>query len=283
LMFRTTPPIVVRLQSQFAELSPALARVAKHIINYPSETTTLSIEALSQITESGEASIVRLAHILGFVSFRSFKLALAAQCGAPAQDLQGGEVADEVERLRRDMSDNLEGAARLLDRNILRNAATALVLRRHANIYGGGVSAMVGDILAAKLLRAGIWATSYRDSNVALEVMAPASRDAVAIAISDSGSTLETVRLLRAARAAGALTVAITSRPSSPIAGHADLVLLTAPMAQPPSAGFVTSVVAQFFVLQALVDSVAATLAGANQSTAKRPTSGLAVKRSPRR
>jgi DNA-binding MurR/RpiR family transcriptional regulator len=270
------------LQSQFAELSPALARVAKHIINYPSETTTLSIEALSQITESGEASIVRLAHILGFVSFRSFKLALAAQCGAPAQDLQGGEV-DEVERLRRDMSDNLEGAARLLDRNILRNAAAALVLRRHANIYGGGVSAMVGDILAAKLLRAGIWATSYRDSNVALEVMAPASRDAVAIAISDSGSTLETVRLLRAARAAGALTVAITSRPSSPIAGHADLVLLTAPMAQPPSAGFVTSVVAQFFVLQALVDSVAATLAGANQSTAKRPTSGLAVKRSPRR
>ena len=281
-MFRTTPPIVVRLQSQFAELSPALARVAKHIINYPSETTTLSIEALSQITESGEASIVRLAHILGFVSFRSFKLALAAQCGAPAQDLQGGEV-DEVERLRRDMSDNLEGAARLLDRNILRNAAAALVLRRHANIYGGGVSAMVGDILAAKLLRAGIWATSYRDSNVALEVMAPASRDAVAIAISDSGSTLETVRLLRAARAAGALTVAITSRPSSPIAGHADLVLLTAPMAQPPSAGFVTSVVAQFFVLQALVDSVAATLAGANQSTAKRPASGLALKRSPRR
>jgi hypothetical protein len=48
---KATPPIVVRLQSQFAELSPALARVAKHVINYPNETTGLSIEALSRVTE----------------------------------------------------------------------------------------------------------------------------------------------------------------------------------------------------------------------------------------
>jgi DNA-binding MurR/RpiR family transcriptional regulator len=281
-MSRTFPPIVVRLQSQFAELPPALARVAKHVINYPAETTTLSIEALSQITESGQASIVRLAHILGFTSFRSFKLALAAQCGAPTQQVQGDKLADDVERLRRDMSDNLDGAASLLDRGILRNAAAALVRRRHANIYGGGVSAMVGDILAVKLLRCGIWATSYRDNNVGLEVMAPVSRDAVAIAISDSGSTLETVRLLRAARAAGALTVAITSRPSSPLAGHADLVLLTAPIVQPASPGFVTSIVAQIFVLQALVDSVTASLAAAIQPATQKSNSGPAVRRLPR-
>ncbi|HTI00971.1 MAG TPA: hypothetical protein VL752_08495, partial [Acidisoma sp.] len=78
---KATPPIVVRLQAQFAELPPALARVAKHVINYPLETTGLSIEALSRVTESGQASIVRLVHNLGFESFRSFKLALAAQCG----------------------------------------------------------------------------------------------------------------------------------------------------------------------------------------------------------
>ena len=254
---KATPPVVVRLQAQFAELPPALARVAKHVINYPSETTMLSIEALSRVTESGQASIVRLVHILGFESFRAFKLALAAQCGASGGRGAEDTTVDEVDRLRREMAESLDGTGTLLDRAALQQAAQAIVLSRHVNIYGGGVSAMVGDILAAKLLRAGIWALSYGDNNIGLEVVGPVSRDAVAIAISDTGTTVETVRLLRAARAAGAITIAVTSGRSSPVAGQADLVLLTAPIAQPPSPGFVTTLVAQIFVAQALVEAVA--------------------------
>ena len=260
---KATPPIVVRLQSQFAELSPALARVAKHVINYPTETTGLSIEALSRVTESGQASIVRLVHNLGFESFRVFKLALAAQCGASVLEGANSGTIDEVDRLRREMAESLDGTGALLDRAVLQQAAEAILSSRHVNIYGGGVSAMVGDILAAKLLRAGVWAICYGDNNIGLEVIGPVSRDAVAIAISDSGATMETVRLLRAARAAGAITVAITSGRSSPIVAQADLVLLTAPIAQPPSPGFVTTIVAQIFVAQALVEAVASKIASA--------------------
>lgn len=256
---KVAPPIVVRLQAQFAELPPALARVAKHVINYPLETTTLSIEALSQVTESGQASIVRLVHNLGFESFRSFKLALAAQCGGRAHAAPAADAAaDAVARLQREMAESLDRTGVLLDRATLSLVARAVAEARHVNIYGGGVSAMVGDILAAKLLRAGIWAVCYADANVGLEVIGPVSREAVAIAISDSGTTMETVRLLRAARAAGARTVAITSWPASPLATHADHLLLTSPIAQPPSSGFVTSLVAQIFVLQALVEAIGA-------------------------
>jgi RpiR family transcriptional regulator, carbohydrate utilization regulator len=254
---KATPPIVVRLQSQFAEFPPALARVAKHVINYPAETTGLSIEALSRVTESGQASIVRLVHMLGFESFRAFKLALAVQCGAARAEGEDATTGDEVGRLRRDMVESLDGTGALLDRAALLQAAQAIVSSRHVNIYGGGVSAMVGDILAAKLLRAGVWAICYGDNNIGLEVIGPVSRDAVAIAISDSGATVETVRLLRAARAAGAITIAITSGRTSPVTAQADLVLLTAPIAQPPSPGFVTTIVAQIFVAQALVEAVA--------------------------
>ena len=260
---RTNPPIVVRLQSQFAELPPALARVAKHVINYPAETTALSIEALSRVTESGQASIVRLVHILGFESFKVFKLALAAQCGATSDDGGGRVSVDEVDRLRREMAESLDRTGTLLDRAVLLQAAQAIIVSRHVNIYAGGVSAMVGDILAAKLLRAGVWALCYGDSNIGLEVVGPVSRDAVAIAISDSGTTVETVRLLRAARAAGAITIAITSGRSSPVAAQADLVLLTAQIVQPPSPGFVTTIVAQIFVAQALVEAVASKTASA--------------------
>lgn len=256
-----TPPIVVRLQAQFAELPPALARVAKHVINYPLETTGLSIEALSRVTESGQASIVRLVHNLGFKSFRSFKLALAAQCGGGTAAGVPPQTGDAVERLRQEMAESLDRTGILLDRAALDRVARTIAAARHVNIYGGGVSAMVGEILAAKLLRAGIWAVSYTDANLGLEVIGPVSRDAVAIAISDSGTTMEIVRLLRAARAAGAQTVAITSWPASPLVAHADHLLLTSPIAQPPSPGFVTSLVAQIFVLQALVEALGTAMA----------------------
>ncbi len=255
------PPILARLNAYFADLPPALARVAKHVINYPSETTTLSIEALSEVTESGQASVIRLMQMLGFTGFRAFKLALSAQLGAAARPSEGVDPIDAVQRLRHEMVGSLEATAALVDRSCLHAAAAAIVARRHVNIYAGGVSAMVGNVLAAKLLRAGVWALCYADANVGLEVVAPASRNAVAIALSDSGATPEPVRMLRAARAAGAATVAITSRPASPVVAHADIVLLTAPIAQPPSRGFVTSIAAQVFVVQALVEQVAARLA----------------------
>ena len=254
---RVMPPIVVRLQSQFAELPPALARVAKHVINYPAETTALSIEALSQVTESGQASIVRLAHILGFESFRSFKLALAAQCGAPDATGPDLDPVDDVDRLHREMVASLDGTCASLDRRALEEAGRLISASRHVNIYGAGVSAMVGEILAAKLLRAGVWAIPFSDNNIGLEVVGPVSRGAVAIGISDSGTTLETVRMLRAAHAAGARTVVITSWPTSPIVAHAEFILQTAPVAQPPSPGFVTTLVAQILVVQALVEAVA--------------------------
>lgn len=250
-----TAPAVLRLSAGFADLPPALARIAKYIINYPGETTRLSIEALSEVTESGQASIVRLVRSLGFPGFREFKLALAAQLAAATPAADG--PTDAVQRLRRDMVESLEATAAVIDRASLRGVVGAIIRRRHVNIYAGGVSAMVGSILAAKLVRAGVWATCYADANLGLELVAPASRDAVAIALSDSGATPDPVRMLRAARAAGAATVAITSRATSPVAAHADTVLLTAPIAQPPSRGFVTSIAAQVFVVQLLAEQVA--------------------------
>lgn len=249
-------PAVLRLSAGFADLPPALARIAKYIINYPGETTRLSIEALSEVTESGQASIMRLVRSLGFPGFRAFKLALAAQLAAATHPAPDGP-ADALQRLRRDMVESLEGTAALIDRAGLREAVAAIMARRHVNIYAGGVSAMVGNILAAKLVRAGIWASCYADANLGLELVAPASRDAVAVAVSDSGATPDSVRMLRAARAAGATTVAITSRPASPVVAHADIVLLTAPISQPPSRGFVTSIAAQIFVIQLLAEQVA--------------------------
>ncbi len=168
-------PIVALLQARFTDLPPALARVAKHVINYPLETSALSIEALANVTESGEASIMRLVQMLGFSGFRVFKLALVAQCSARAATAARAPQ-DAVERLRREMVESLESSASLLDRAALLRAAQIIQRRRHVAIYGGGVSAMVGQILAAKLMRAGIWAVSHGDPNLALELMGPVSK-----------------------------------------------------------------------------------------------------------
>ena len=251
-------PIVARLKADFPDLPDALARAAKYIINYPHSATTLSIGRLAEVTESGQASIIRLCRSLGFAGFREFRVALAAQLGATAPTPQASGTAAGLDRLCADMINTLSATSDLLDRRALRAAAERIVERGRANVYGAGVSGLAGGILAAKLLRAGIWAQAFTDFNMAIEVIGPVSRDAVAIAISDSGTTPETVRALRAARAAGAATVAITSRPAGPIAAHADLLLRTAPLEQKLADGVTTSVPAQMLVIETLVGLVAA-------------------------
>lgn len=51
----------------------------------------------------------------------------------------------------------------------------------------------------------------------------PDLRDVLFVAVSQSGSSPDLVDSLAAARTCGALTVAVTNNPSSPLAGHADL------------------------------------------------------------
>jgi len=86
----------------------------------------------------------------------------------------------------------------------------------------------------------------------------------VHVAVTRSGSTLDTLHTLRLAAARGALTVAVTHATTSPVTREAHETLLTASPEHPLDGGAVGSLVAQAVLCEALTLHVTALLPGSD-------------------
>ena len=79
----------------------------------------------------------------------------------------------------------------------------------------------------------------------------------VAVALSHSGATVDTISFLDLARSAGATTIAITNHSSSPLTEAADIVLTTAARETGFRSGALGSRIAQLMVIDCLFIRVA--------------------------
>jgi DNA-binding MurR/RpiR family transcriptional regulator len=97
----------------------------------------------------------------------------------------------------------------------------------HVDIYGVVGSAMLAEELQGRLYRIGIPAHAWSEIHSGLTSAAIQDSDTVAIGISTTGRTEETIDMLSEAGRAGAFTVAITNDLTSPLAELADRSLVT--------------------------------------------------------
>jgi DNA-binding MurR/RpiR family transcriptional regulator len=116
----------------------------------------------------------------------------------------------------------------LLDMPTAQRVAKAIVKARHLDVYGVGGSALTALETEARLYRIGINVHTWAEVHNGLTSAAILDDRCVAIAISNTGRTDETIQMLSVAKASGAYTVAITANPDSPLAKVADDVLVAA-------------------------------------------------------
>ncbi len=125
------------------------------------------------------------------------------------------------------------------------------------DIYGIGASALVGQDLHHKLHRIGLVSFMWSDGHVAVASAAVLGAGDVAIGISHSGTTIDTVDALRLARSRGAVTIAVTNFEKSPIVAAATVVLTTAARETTFRSGGMVSRIAQFALVDCLFAAVA--------------------------
>jgi len=116
----------------------------------------------------------------------------------------------------------------LLDLKAVARAADAITASRRVDIYGISGSALVGAEMQLCLHRIGLAAWSWTDVHNGLASAALLRPGDVALGVSHSGQTRETIEMLAEAGSSGATTIALTSFPRSPLAEVADIVLLHA-------------------------------------------------------
>ena len=125
------------------------------------------------------------------------------------------------------------------------------------DIFGVGAGGIVGLDLQQKLNRIGRVALGWTDAHAAWTSAATLQPGAVVVALSHSGSTIDTIEFLSIARAAGATTIAITNHDRSPLAEQADVVLTTAARETGFRSGALGSRIAQLMIVDCLFIGVA--------------------------
>jgi DNA-binding MurR/RpiR family transcriptional regulator len=264
----TGPPagFLVRVRGVKPSLTRAERRVADAVLRDPGIAAGLTISDLAQAADVSEATVLRFCRSAGLGGYAELRLALAGEA-ARSESVGDRAVGSDigpadglprvVEKIAFADARAIEETAQQLDVGNLERVVEALSSARRIEVYGIGASAFVAMDLQQKLHRIGRTAFTAPDPHIALTSAALLGERDVAIGISHTGATVDTIEPLVEARRQGALTVAVTNFPRSPIVDAADFVLTTAARETTFRSGAMSSRIAQLMVIDCIFVGVA--------------------------
>ena len=258
-----------RLRAEQSHLTPALKRLAEVILASPQAIIYQSVTELAESAGVGEASVIRLCRDLGFKGFQDFKLALAADVALTPATLTAA-ARTQTDTLQRVTEAALRAVAETsaMLAGTLEPALELLADTRTLLVYGAAASGVTAQDYGYKFVRLGYSVAVYTDAHLAAMAVATLPAGAVVIALTRSGSTLDTVKVLELARARGVTTLLVTERAKSPATALADVVLTTAWGESPLTGGSIASKMGQLLVLDALFTELLARVPGAPEAVA---------------
>lgn len=261
----TDRTVLATLRGILPNLSPSEARVAQAAIDHPAGTAASTIGELARRCNTSETTVIRLCRTIGFSGYPEFRLSLAGAAAASVEEKEylSGEILpdDTTEQVVRKVtgadSQAITETAEHVSIPALEAAAQAIGAARRTDLFGTGASSFVAQDMQYKLHRIGLMSHCFADPHSAISSAALLSRDDVALGLSHTGSTKDTIRYLEVAGESGATTVAITNHPRSAIARTADIIVTTAARETTFRSGAMASRIAQLTLVDVLFVLVA--------------------------
>lgn len=262
----TPQTLLAHVRALTPNLAPAERRVAAAVVQDPAGVAAKTISELAEACRTSGTTVIRFCRAMGFPGYPELRLALAAaaQVGQArgwediGSDIGPQDTIDEViKKIAHADARAVEETAAQLNAETLSAVVDAIVHARRIDIYGVGASAFVALDLQQKLHRIERIVYAWPDPHSAVTSAALLKRGDVAIGISHTGMTADTVGSLAEARQQQATTVAITNFPGSSIASVADYVLTTAARETTFRSGAMASRIAALTVVDCLFVAVA--------------------------
>ncbi len=257
--------ILVTIRSLLPSLAPVERRVAQAVLDDPQGVAWRSISELARTCGTSATSVVRFCRAIGLRGYPDLRLALAGAVArddatqvAAADDIDPADDAAAItKKIAYADARAVTDTANHLDIATLVQVTDALAKASRIDIYGVGASGYVALDLQMKLQRIGRPAFAWPDPHMAISSAALRGSGDVAIGLSHTGTTVDTIDALREAGSHGATTAAVTNFPWSPITEVADFVLLTAARETAFRSGAMTSRIAQLTVVDCLFITLA--------------------------
>ncbi|MFC4467701.1 MurR/RpiR family transcriptional regulator [Streptomyces xiangluensis] len=226
------------IRTELPRLAGSLRKVGELILEDPAGVTHCSAAELGRRTGTSQATVTRFCRAIGLDSYQHLLIELAQERGrGEVSDWGSAEIGpdispdDDLERVVQVVgSADLRAVQQTIDRidlDAMERAAQAVARARRIDVYGVGGSGAVAQETETRLFRIGCSVRGWTEVHAAATSAALLTPADVAVGISHSGATRETIEPFELAKERGATTVAITSDPRSPLARAADIRLIS--------------------------------------------------------
>ena len=227
-----------KIQNIYAALRPSERKVADYILSYQGKAGGLLIEELAREAKVSQPTVVRFAKAVGYKSFREFKYAMMQE--EMRERTEGREEELGLYGFRLSSKDRLEEipgkiittSIQMLEETLksirkkeFERAVDAILAADNIVIYGVENSLCTVNDLLTKLTYLGLNCRTYTDYYLQNVSAGNLTKKDLAIGVSYSGYSRNTVEVMRAAKKAGARTLVLTNFENALIAKYADILL----------------------------------------------------------
>lgn len=233
-------PLLQYIASRLPYLPQALRQVAEHVLERPEETQVMTITALARSAGVAESTVSRFTREMNLPNYQALRLGIAESTFANRANAETSrpfvydgvsphDPLDEIiGKIRHSSQQTLEESAARLSASEAERAV-ALIEKSACLVFACmGSSSIAAEEGVMRFTRAGRKCLLFRDQSVQAMLATILDEGDALIAISDSGHSTAVVEVVRAAKRAGASTIALTSQPDSPLAKASDVTLYTA-------------------------------------------------------
>ncbi|NGP44427.1 MurR/RpiR family transcriptional regulator [Bacillaceae bacterium SIJ1] len=253
---------LLKIRSHMNAFTKTEVKAASYILDHPENVIYCSVTELAEKVNIGETTVLRFCRKLGFSGFQDFKLSLAQDLVNPSRQLHDDvSMDDDVHTLSQKLiaaqGHNLQESVDLLSSAHVEAAIDTLITAKKVMFFGVGASGLTAQDAAHRFSRIGKECEVQQDSHFQAMAAAGLTKGDVAVGLSISGSTKDTVRHLELAREAGARIICLTSNAKSPITKVADIELLMTARENPLQGGSLSGKIAQLAIIDILAVGVA--------------------------
>ena len=221
--------LLSRIQALLPELPPSERKVADLVLHRPVEVVSAPISQIALWAAVSQPTVIRFCRRLKCTGIPAFKLKLAGDLGAGipfvhAQIAPGDDVSRIIAKVFDHAVAGLTRGRDALRPDILARAVESLNGASRIECYGLGNSSVTAQDAQMKLFRLGTPTLACTDAQMQRVAAVLLPRDAVVLAISNSGRTRTLLEVVALARGSGATVIALT-RSGTPLAESADILL----------------------------------------------------------
>ncbi|RDU35681.1 MurR/RpiR family transcriptional regulator [Neobacillus piezotolerans] len=251
--------IFTLIHSRYNSFTNTEKKVADYILENMKDVIFMSITDLADACNVGESSIFRFCKTMNLKGYQEFKIMLAHSTSPDDESPQLSSritMDDTIEELSsKILSANVNAMTEtynLISKQDISDAVDSIMKADRVHFFGVGSSLMTALEAKNKFMRITNKAECTLDSHLQIMAAALMTEKDVAVLISYSGSTKDTIEVAKVAKERGAKIIAITRFAKSPLTTYSDITLLCGANEGPLQGGSLTAKIAQLYLLDLL-------------------------------